>query len=288
MSKVVLGTAQLGLNYGIANLNGKIAYVEALKILSLAHREGIEELDTARVYGDSEKVIGGSKLEFKVITKLPKYDDQHLDVQSYLELNITRSKKDLKQDSLHAVLFHDSTQLLSKDGDNLYSSLSKKKEDGEIKSIGVSVYEPLELMQLLNHFTFDLIQIPNNIFDSRWDEILLLLHQQNIEVHARSIFLQGAVFLEEEKKIKQFYKWKKLWLRFEEWVQDNNTSYLEACLMPMINDKYLSKIVLGVDSAEHLKGILKTIKKNSHINKIPEEIKTSDPELLNPMNWEST
>lgn len=234
MSQLALGTVQFGSDYGISNPKGKVPIDEVGEILEFCKRTGIDVLDTAQGYGDSESVLGQFNLDsFKIVTKLMG--------GSSLELSL----KNLNCESVYAVLFHRENECT----DESWKVFEAYKSQGMVKKIGVSVYSPDVLVQLLGHYPLDLVQLPMNMLDQRFVDILPVLKKHKVEVHVRSVFLQGLLLM------------------------DNIPSYFDpivsvinklpkprlAHALQFVANQDVSRIVVGVTSLKELRGISSSI-----------------------------
>jgi aryl-alcohol dehydrogenase-like predicted oxidoreductase len=199
-SRIVLGTAQLGMPYGIANNSGKPDQDITDEIILSAWNSGCREFDTAQVYGDSESVLGCSieKLKLnskiKVITKpAPDINFKHPEIVAK-SLKESISRLNIKK--LYGVLLHDEKQL--DDWDNgLGESLIRVKNEGLTENIGVSVYSPSQALRALSAKGLDIIQIPTNIFDTRFKKagVFEKAHEFKKIIYVRSIYLQGLLLM---------------------------------------------------------------------------------------------
>jgi len=282
MNKLTLGTVQFGLDYGISNASGQVSFKEVEKILQLAKESSIDTLDTATGYGNSEKVLGSIGVnDFQIVTKTAPL---HLGVDNVLQ-SFRRSLDDLKIESVDSLLVHNIEDTQDKQFDSLYKELDKLKRDKLINKIGFSTYTPEEVDFLLNNFDFDVIQVPFNILDKRLIRSGMFdkLANQDVEVHARSIFLQGLLLMDEGSKHKYFNRWKKLWQLWNEWLKDNKLTALEVTTRYVISTAEISKVLVGVNSKKHLQDILQA--SDGIIPVIPEDLYSDDVDLLNPMNW---
>lgn len=198
----ILGGAQLGTTYGIANRTGKPSADAARWIVERAVENGAAWIDTAQAYGDSEQVIGDA-LEFQsaevgIVTKLrpitAQGDRSKAAVLEELDQSIDRSRHLLGRRP--AVLFHRYADSLLWNG-AILDLLHKRKGKGDIEAAGVSVQSPAELIASLAEPRISIIQMPFNLLDWRWDEALAELERARRErpiiVHARSAFLQGLL-----------------------------------------------------------------------------------------------
>ena len=284
--KLALGTAQFGLAYGIANTKGQVTAEEAVKILARAHAAGMDTIDTAIAYGQSEKSLGEAGVgDWHVISKLPAIPDDCVDVQKWVATNVDASLGKLKVRCLRGLLLHRPGQLLEENGQQLYQALLQVKEAGKVENIGISIYEPSELDNLCRHYVFDLVQAPFNVFDRRlatsgW---LHRLHAQGVEVHVRSAFLQGLLLCATDKSPVGFERWDVLWTAWRAWVIDASLNPLQAALGHVLSYPEISRVVIGVDCLDQLNEILSSVMCKSH--RAPETLTTIDPDLVNPARW---
>jgi aryl-alcohol dehydrogenase-like predicted oxidoreductase len=285
--KLGIGTAQFGTNYGVANQRGQVKQEEQKSILKFAQKNGIDMLDTAIDYGDSENNLGKCGVsKFKVITKIPPIPDNLINVTEWMREHINNSLLRLGTSSIYGLLLHRSSDLFKYSG-KVIKFLKNLKESKLVKKIGVSIYSPDELEIILKRTSVDIVQAPFNIIDQRLQATgwLLKLNSLNIEVHTRSIFLQGLLLLPRNKIPKKFLVWKKIWDKWYEW-QDKHPEFsaLQACL-GFANSKEINRIIIGVDSLQQIKEIVnekKIFKKIKYPN-----ISSNDIRLLNPSNWKN-
>jgi len=284
--KLAIGTAQLGSAYGVANTAGILPEKEMKKIFDRATLEGIDTIDTARSYGESEIILGNSCVDnFKVITKLPPVPDNCLNIEKWVDNFIERSLMSLKLKKIYGILLHNPNQLLSESGKVLFRALESYKKNGVISKIGISIYSPSQLDLILPKFSIDIVQAPFNIVDRRilnsgWLE---KLSKKNIETHIRSVFLQGLLLMQYEKIPNQFSNWNRVWLKWKNWLLDNEISPVHACISFVDSFQEVDKIIVGFDSFAHFEQIIVASKKlpiNNIIN-----IELEDELLINPSNW---
>jgi aryl-alcohol dehydrogenase-like predicted oxidoreductase len=284
--KLALGTVQFGLNYGVANSSGRISDAEARAILFQARQYGFETLDTAIAYGDSERILGELGIaEWQVVTKLSAVPASCGDVVSWVQDQIRQSMERLHVGQLHGVLLHRPSQLLQSNGDDLYVGLQSLKDQGLTNKIGVSVYEPKELDQLLNSYDLDLIQAPLNLMDRRlvdtgWAK---QLKNANIELHTRSAFLQGLLLMPSHERPLKFNRWADTWAVWDDWLLEVNLTPLEACLRYLNSVHEIDRIVVGVDTENHLRQIVKA--SQGCLKSMPNFREHFDTRLLNPVAW---
>lgn len=284
--KLAIGTVQFGMDYGIANNHGKVQHIEVSKILKKAKNAGIDTLDTAIDYGNSEEILGNSGVDsWKVITKLPGIPKECKNIDSWVESNLLSSLKRLKVNKLKGLMLHRPSDLLVKKN-RLWDILNELKASGVMDSIGYSIYSPSELDILYNDFTPDLIQAPYNIIDRRLKNTgwLNRLSNNNVEVHTRSCFLQGLLLLSPCKRPNKFKKWNDLFLLWDNWLKKNELSSLAACLNFVYQEKKISRVVVGIDNNTQLNEIIDALAIKKMLD-IPESISSEDIDLINPANW---
>jgi aryl-alcohol dehydrogenase-like predicted oxidoreductase len=224
VARLVLGTAQLGMDYGVANRAGKPAPATADAVLDLAWKEGLACLDTAQAYGESEAVIGSylarhPDCSIRVISKLdPALADAGED-DIYAAIC---SSADRLHGRLDAMLLHNAA-MLARWGMGLGRALRRCRDDGIISTIGISVYTPDEFRQALTYSDIRLIQAPFNALDRTLykDGLIARADEAGVSLHLRSIFLQGLLLLDAETlppemafAQKSVAGWRKLCLRY--------------------------------------------------------------------------
>lgn len=286
--KLALGTVQFGLPYGIANQQGQVGVDEVGRILDRAREFGVDTLDTAIAYGESERVLGEFDLSgFKVVTKLSAIPDACDDVSGWVERQLAESLARLGLQRVDAVLLHRPAQLLEPQGDALYAALAGLREQGLAGRIGASVYDAEELERLCQRFALDLVQAPYNIIDHRLDESgwLQRLSRQGTALHVRSVFLQGLLLMSREQRPAHFEHWQSLWDCWDSWLEEHQLSPLQATLRYALNQPLIERVVVGVDSAQQWQQILQAAA--GDCPPVPAELGTTDPALLNPALWKT-
>lgn len=284
--KIALGTVQFGMEYGVANQAGRVPLADVKGILELAASKGIDTLDTAIAYGDSETVLGQAGVEqWHVVTKLPAVPDGVTDITAWVTNQIEASLNRLGIRQLHGVLLHRPDQLLGKDGKSLAYALQHLKEVGYTRKIGISAYSPEEIDNLIGVLHLDLIQAPLNILDRRLivSGCAKRLKDQGTEVHVRSTFLQGLLLIPESKRPEKFQRWNPLWTRWHKWLRDSSLTAVQACLAYVMSAQEVDRVVVGVDSLTQLKEILTS----SHTDLVtpPDWDQLVDADLINPSCW---
>lgn len=284
--KLALGTVQFGLPYGVANQLGQVPETEVKAILDLASANGVHTLDTAIAYGESETVLGKMELDnFEIITKLPLMPEDCKDVLGWVEQELEASLLRLNVSSIKGLLLHRPEQLTSKFGNQLYQALQQQKQEGIVERVGISIYSPIELSELTDKFHFDLIQAPFNILDQRLSESgwLKQLQDRGTAIHVRSVFMQGLLLMSRKERPVKFSRWDKLWVKWEQWLEETGQTPLQACLRYALSIPEIEKVVVGVDSAKQLNEIIQASQGDSPT--VPADLASSDNKLLNPSFW---
>ena len=285
--KLALGTAQFGLKYGIANDSGQVNIDDVSKIIRLASSSGINTLDTAIDYGESQSILGNVGIEeYQIITKIPSMNQFHGDVYLKIREYVLESLRNLKIFKLHGLLLHRPDELLGPKGLALWLALRRLKEEGLVKKIGYSIYSPDQLDKIYELYPADIVQAPYSIVDRRictsgWLEELFV---NDVEVHVRSVFLQGLLLMKSDKRPKKFNEWHELWHYWDDWLKLNSLSPLEAAMKFVLSNKHISRIVVGVDSPNQLLEIIESTKTDLPLL-FPKELSSESERLINPSNW---
>ena len=288
-SKLILGTVQFGLNYGINNAIGKMSEDKVFELLENAYDLGVKTLDTAEAYGNAHSVISNfhkqSKKRFNIISK---YSSSNFDYPIDLVERIQVHCSNFNVNYLEGYMFHsynDFKMNINKDP----NVLDNIKNSGLVKKIGVSVYSNDEIEDLLNFKNINLIQLPFNLFDNEYQrkEILEKAKKRNIEIHTRSAFLQGLFFKDVNTLHKNLLPLKKDLSDLILLSKKSNISLAELALNYPLSKSYIDKVLIGVDSLEQLKYNIK-VTENKFDKLIYEKvdcIQIENTKLLNPSNW---
>jgi aryl-alcohol dehydrogenase-like predicted oxidoreductase len=287
-SKLILGTVQFGLNYGVNNTVGKPSKENIKSILDSAYNNGIQLLDTAEAYGDSQNKIGeyhnNSTNKFNVITKFSSNAEG-------FSLNIIKrvhnNLKILDVDKLYCYMFH-SFDDFENYFDNYRKDLLLLKKHGIIDNIGVSVYTNNELESVLKFDEISLVQLPFNLLDNdnKRRSILKKAKIKGIEIHTRSVFLQG-LFFKKTSELGDKIKPLEPYLRSLNDLCDKDYKINDLALNYVCNKKNIDRVLIGVDNVVQLKANIASEKRNiqKEIFKKIEAIDVKEIELLNPSNW---
>ena len=284
--RLALGTVQFGLSYGVANQSGLVALEEVSRIIAAAANAGMRTLDTAIAYGTSESVLGSCGVTgWEIVTKLPAIPDDCEDVQAWLLNQIEGSLTRLNVDSVHGVLLHRPDQLFGVHGSVLLRALRLMQTRGYTKRIGVSIYAPAELDDILALGIFDLVQAPLNILDRRlvdsgWTQ---RLRERGVELHTRSVFLQGLLLMQYAQRPTKFNRWSSIWNEWARWLEVSGLSPVQACLRYVLSIREVDRLIVGVDNLAHLQDILSA--GTGALPDLPQWPTVPEVELINPAQW---
>lgn len=287
--KLALGTVQFGLAYGVANQRGQVSLAEAADILAVARSAGIDTIDTAIAYGDSETCLGQVGVSgLRVVTKLPPVPLQCSDVETWVRKQVLDSLHRLGIDYLHGLLLHQVSQLGGNYREVLAASLKELKSDGLVQKIGVSIYAPVDLEIATASGVIELVQAPFNLFDRRlknsgWLQRLAL---QGVEVHVRSVFLQGLLLMPPAAVPAKFAQWAGHLGVWHGWLGAHPyITAAHACLAFVASHPQVDRIVIGVDDLAQLQ-LLLAVAELPLPEAIP-DLSCTDEMLINPSNWNS-
>lgn len=284
-SKISIGTANFQKNYGFYNNSGIRDY-ELRKIVSSLNRKKIKDIDTAISYKNVDNLLGRSKIKnLKIYSKLPKLPKNCKNIKKWVNNQVRKSKNKLNIKKFEGFYFHNPSDLLLKQGAELYKNLERLKKNGIVNKIGISVYEFSMYEKINKNFKMDMIQIPLNILDRRINlkKISKIVKKQKVEIHVRSIFLQGILLKEKNQIPSYFRKWNKILSKWNKWCLENKLSKLQACINFVFNNKIADKIIIGIKNLKEFEEIIKCVEKKS--KKYPKNIFSKDLGLIDPRRW---
>lgn len=292
--KLGIGAAQFGLDYGVSNTGGITPIAEVAKILQQAESLGIELIDTAPAYGDSEAVLGSCIQDrscFKIMTKTPFFDKGVIREEDVAHLRKTfiSSLQKLRQSSVYGLLIHHSDDLFAVNGQKLWKSMEALKDEGLVKKIGVSVYDAEQIDEALKRYAIDLVQVPVNIFDQRLlkSRHLKKLKDRQIEIHARSIFLQGLLLME-PSIVPPYLSWAAPYLqKYHDLIKPLNLTALDAALAFVDHLEEIDAYIVGLNNYQQLEEILSHLTKNrdNTLDFDCSKFALTDESIINPSLW---
>jgi aryl-alcohol dehydrogenase-like predicted oxidoreductase len=272
----------------VANRQGQVSRHEGARIVHRARYAGLDTLDTAIAYGESERRLGEIGVDgWRVVTKLPAVPTDTADVPAWVEREVVGSLARLGTSRLAGLLLHRSGDLLAPHGEALWASMLGLQRRGLVAKVGVSIYDPEELDELWPSFSLELVQAPFNVLDRRlatsgW---LGRLRSAGTEIHVRSVFLQGLLLMESGNRPSKFGRWQTVWREWDAWLSETGRSSLESCLRCALTHPEIDRVVVGVDSLQQLEEILAGASANGAAP--PWSLVTEDLDLINPSHWDA-
>jgi aryl-alcohol dehydrogenase-like predicted oxidoreductase len=287
-SRIALGTVQFGLSYGVNNRFGQVGENEVRRILQRARKGEIDTLDTAAAYGDSERVLGECvgvhESHFRIVSKYPPRSELRPIKAAAASLAA------LRLNSLYAYLFHDAKDYFSDDG-RKWDEFLELKYTGIVNHIGFSLYSPHDAEALLERgIAFDMLQIPLSLLDRRFERLLPEMRRRGIEIHARSVFLQGLVFRKPETLPEFFAPVIPSLRHLAMHSADTGLSIEALCLGFALSHEMVDRVVVGVECVQDLEDDLCNAHKAESAGirwSALSDIECTDENILLPFNWKT-
>lgn len=290
MNRLALGTVQFGLSYGITNTEGQVSEADVGKILQEASLHGIEMLDTAAAYGESEIVLSkqSAATQFELISKTLPLSGTNSGLEQVAQaLNLSLSRLALHR-PLYGMLIHHAEDLLGPLGDNIWKLLQEKKQQGRICKIGVSVYSAQELDLIYQRYAVDLVQLPHNVLDQRLriSGHLQRLQDNAIEIHVRSAFLQGLLLQDTADLPVHLQELKPALARFQQRAGELGCSTLTLALSYLYQQTAINRVLVGVVNTQQLTEIMAAWTEAASLPlHCADDLAIEAEHLLNPAKW---
>jgi len=288
--KIGLGAVQFGVDYGVSNTHGKTTKYEVSQILQFAYENGISLIDTATSYGSSESILGEvvTNDDWRFVTKTPNFSDNSLNSThvNQLKESFNQSLFNLRKKNIYGLLLHSCDDLLKPGGELIFREMERLREIGMVKKIGVSAYSSKQIAAILGKFNIDIIQLPINIFDQHLfvDGWLEKLKNKNVEIHARSTFLQGLLLMPRTSIPTYFLPIKEKIELFSKSAQELSLSKLELALGYVMGINEIDKIVVGVNTIEQLREIIEATQVKVNPMEFT-DVSIDNPIYTNPSLW---
>jgi aryl-alcohol dehydrogenase-like predicted oxidoreductase len=289
-SRLGLGTVQFGLNYGVANVNGQLAASEISTILLRAASVGVEVLDTAAAYGESEQILGqclDASMDFRLITKTIPLRQAAIGTNELRKISeaFEESLFKLRRNQVDTLMVHHAEDLLVQGGDTIFLKLKEWKAAGLIKKIGVSVYDRQQIDQLFELFDFDVVQVPFSVYDQRLlqDGTLARLASAGVEIHARSIFLQGMLLMPSAQLPSHLVRFVDHHERYLAYLKRTGVKPLEAAISFVTHCPEISVALVGVSSARDFDECISAFSYDRTFDLA--DFAVADTRLIDPRSW---
>jgi aryl-alcohol dehydrogenase-like predicted oxidoreductase len=283
--KLILGTVQFGLAYGINNASGKPGIEKVFEILSYAAESGVQILDTADAYGDATALIGrfhqNSNYRFVINTKF------HINDNDAIASQLQRSIEQLYVDSINTYFYHRFSDLA--DYPDSKRALKELKDKGFIKKVGVSVYENEEFKTAIADDDIDVIQLPFNLLDNykQRGSLLRQARQRKKEIQVRSVFLQGLFFKDPSSYPPALQPLGVYLQQVSSYVKESGRTMEDVALGYVLSKNEIDYILIGVDSKEQLAKNLRymDVRLPDELVEQIDRVDVKEVELLYPKNW---
>jgi aryl-alcohol dehydrogenase-like predicted oxidoreductase len=282
---------QFGLPYGVTNVRGQVPRAEILAIVEAAIGRGIDLFDTAPAYGESERVLGEvlAGLELRVVSKLPPIAADCIDAAEvdWCRRAVEESLARLRRSSLYGLLLHRPDDLRKPGGDRLAAFLDDLKRVGAVARIGVSAYDRAQIELASDRLPLDLVQVPVNLLDQRLlrDGTLEYLKCRNVEIHARSAFLQGALLADMELLPGHLAAYRDRFEAVAAAADGARMSRLALCLRFVLDRPAIDRVIVGVTSLQELRQIVAATSDGRPLPDGLAALACDDPRLIDPSRW---
>ncbi len=298
VSRITLGTVQLGKRYGIANRTGQPSHDEAHRIVSTALARGINAFDTARDYGDSERLLGEFLEEplrsggVLVVTKLPQppAGADRAATRAHVRASVGKSLASLRLSHLPVCLLHRASDLRDP---AVLDALLELRQEGIIEHLGASVYAPDEAESALSVHGFDVLQVPFNVLDQRLARSGLLRRAADhaVAIFARSVFLQGLLLLQDSAVPTHLAAVRPFNRQIAAIARDAGRSVRELALGFVAAQEGIGSVVVGVEREEQLSEIVADFVgarlEPATLEALRSGFEDVPEDLVNPSRWEA-
>ncbi|MDC0417220.1 aldo/keto reductase [Candidatus Pelagibacter sp.] len=286
LAKLAIGTAQLNNIYGYNNKRIKLNKKIFFEIVKLSQKNKINLYDTAEGYNNHRVLASILGKNDKIISKII-YDNK-IDYQSeIINEKINKILEELNLKKIDGLLIHNTNYIRHNKFKKFFQNLKKKSD--KIKKLGFSCYNISDIEYLVKNFKFQILQFPFNVFDQRLareTKIIQMLKSKKIEIHIRSIFLQGVLLNEDIKNHKYFKKWTKFFDKFELFKRSNKLNNIETCIFFLKQHNFYDRVVVGLDNINHFKELLSVLKSKNKKKKYNfKKFSTNEKKLILPNLW---
>ncbi|MSO97515.1 MAG: hypothetical protein EXR11_04745 [Rhodospirillaceae bacterium] len=291
---LILGTVQFGLAYGATNARGRVESSEIERILDHACDTGVTTIDTAAAYGESESALGKADIgsrNLRIITKLPKITPglSQQEALAFWRQAFAASLQKLGVAAVDGLMAHDCGDLTGPHGPELWALMGELRQQGLTKKIGASVYDHTQIDALLERRKPDLVQLPYSVLDQRLRQSghLARLAAAGVEIHARSIFLQGVILAGSASIPRNLMALRPAVQRLEAWAATAKVSMLQAALLAVHTQPAVAAAVVGVTSLQEFREITRAWRSATSVAQPVDlmNLAVDDPALVDPRVW---
>lgn len=310
VSEISLGTVELGLDYGFPGTAHfqKPPTPEAVRLLHRAVDSGINLIDTARIYGDAEEIIGMALQEMTyrpyiaskvVIPPDPGYSgpfpappQRNMGVKQLrheIMGSIETSLNALHVDTIDLMLIHNTTVEALKREDIL-SCFEEAREQGKIRFIGASIYGEVVPLEVLKNPIFQALQVPFNLLDQKMaDQVFPQAAQQKVGIFVRSAFLKGVLTDQVDNIPKRLSPLRKAALGVLKVLGEEVSSLADVALRFCLSFTQISSVIIGVRSIPELESNLTALNRSRFPPDILRRLgdfSIDDEKLVTPTYWD--
>lgn len=285
---IVLGTATFQDSYGISSEGKSRSRNEHKELLKAAARLGVKYVDTSPSYGDAETIIGETSKEgtkFESYTKFSKINEYNI---SKVWESAKKSLISLNTEKFSGFYFHNIEEMAKLPRSQLSNFVVKVRELGITSKVGISVYTEKDIERALEILpNLDLLQVPENILDRRLAKSPLLqeLHKNGVEIHVRSVFLQGLLLMPESAIPKSLMGARQTILELEYYAREREISVIDLCVNYIRGLPWSDKTVIGCLSTQQLSEICNAKNIELDFDCLPHAL---DSSLIDPRFWSVT
>lgn len=274
--KLILGSANFNTNYGI--LNNKLNKKNIKKVLICAKKKNIRYIEISKDYKNLNFISKVKLNYFRFYKKIDTADKYFLKANT--EKKLQKYLFD-KMVNCYGVILRNPKLLLKKKYYKIFLLLKKFQSEKKIKKVGITIYDTNYLKKIINICKIDFIQIPYNLVNQNiFKKTKKIIKKKKIEIHLRSIFLQGLLLKRTAQLPKALKKLRKYWLKIDNTLNNIRISRYNACLNFALNTN-ADKLVVGVDNQDQLKQLFREKK---YQFKIP-SFKIKEKNLIDPIYW---
>ncbi len=283
--QLALGTVQFGLAYGIAGRGEPVPEVEVRSILEDAAARGVRTLDTAAAYGDIEarlaRLVEG--LPFRYVSKIAAIpDDLDPDAAAGFALQSAQLSRARLGDAMRGLMFHRAQDLEGERGQAIWARVAEWC-DRQGVGLGASCYTPDDAARLVALRGVALAQLPGNAFDQRIAGTDACLALRGVEVHLRSVFLQGLLLMPPERACTRLPAAREPVQRWHRWAGERGLSPLEAALSIVKSFRAVSTVVVGADNLRQWREIADAWSRAEAIE--APELAVDCADIIDPRHW---
>lgn len=300
VSEIAFGGVEIGMPYGIG-VKGKedmLSETDAVKLLHAAVDAGINFFDTARMYGESEKIMGkafaNQRERVVLCTKCRHLLDSDGclpasgELKKIIETSLNESLTMLQTDYVDVFMLHQANVLIlgNEDIAGVFSDLKKK---GKIRSAGVSTYTTEETKRALDAGTWDVLQIPFNLMDQRQGILFSDAKEKGIGLVIRSVLLKGLLSSKGQdlhpalKQVEEHIK------SYDRLLTDGAYPLSTLATKFVLSFPEVAAALIGIDNFSYLQQSLEAangIYLNEHQLELAKELAYPEPEFINLPYWD--